>query len=180
MPEAASLVGEWSGVLGPGIDVDEAAAEKDAKEEEEDGGNGDAELVRVGVGGAGLGSRNALRDPSKGDLEGSGRLGMMGGEAQRKHGAREVGEQSRGGEREARSKPKLYGMSRRELMPVVVALYGMGCDGVSAARCGMMRRRCFEDVSRMFRRCVNDLSSCSKSVGCRVALYLRKYVVRRW
>lgn len=65
-------------------------------------------------------------------------------------------------------------------MPVVVALYGMGCDGVSAARCGMMRRRCFEDVSRMFRRCVNDLSSCSKSVGCRVALYLRKYVVRRW
>lgn len=40
------------------------------------GGSEVAELVRVG--GEGLISRNALRGPSKGDLEGSGRLGMIG------------------------------------------------------------------------------------------------------
>ena len=39
------------------------------------GGRGDAELVRVG--GDGLVSRSALRGPSKGDLEGSGKLGMV-------------------------------------------------------------------------------------------------------
>lgn len=88
------FVGDRRGVLGPAIGVldddadddddDDAAAAavgvaaEDADEDEEDGRSGDAELVRVGVGGAGLVSRNARREPSKGDLEGSGRFGMTG------------------------------------------------------------------------------------------------------
>ena len=60
MPEAMGLGGERERLLGPATAGD---------------GSGDAELVRVG--GEGLVSRSALREPSKGDLDGSARLGML-------------------------------------------------------------------------------------------------------
>lgn len=73
------LAGDLTGELGPaiGVDDDDGVDEDAADDEEEDGGSGEAELVRVGVGGAGLESRSTFREPSKGDLEGKGRFGMM-------------------------------------------------------------------------------------------------------
>ena len=79
MPDAIGFTGDLTGELGPaiGVDDDDGVDEDAADDEEEDGGSGEAELVRVGVGGAGLESRSTLREPSRGDLEGKGRFGMM-------------------------------------------------------------------------------------------------------
>lgn len=79
MPDAIGLGGERTRLLGPANGVAAAAAAEDDADDEDGGGggrSGDAELLRVGVGGAGLGSRRALREPSSGDLEGRARFGM--------------------------------------------------------------------------------------------------------
>lgn len=74
MPDALALAGDRLSLLGPATGVDAA---EDFDVVGDGGGRGDAELVRVGVGGAGLASRRGFRDPSNGDLEGNGRFGMF-------------------------------------------------------------------------------------------------------